>query len=164
MSTATPSTPPEPADQGESARPDLQVVRDPNPSDTGESVDPVGEPAAELDEDAEPLLDSTGQPVTPQAPWDVRLREQAIQTLHGLPAFGSSPPSFAESISYSQEGDWATSENGAKRAVHGLATVITYLVTYPLVDVLGKHRSKPGPFALVLLIVLAASYVLALVL
>lgn len=156
MST-TPVTNSPPAEDAEQ-RPDLQVVRDANPTD------PAGQPAAGADaaesDDSQgaegdhdgPLLDSNGDPVTPQAPLDVQLREIAVRYLHGLPGFGQRPASFAESIEYSQTGDWATSSNGAKRAVHGLATVLTFVVTWPLVDLLGKARTKPGPFAVALLI------------
>lgn len=109
-------------------RPDLRLV-----SDSTEHDDAT-------------VLDTDGNPAVPQAPLDVRLRETAIRYLHGIPAFGQSPASFAESIEYSQTGDWATSESTAKRAVHGLATILAYLITYPLVDLLGKARTKPGPF------------------
>lgn len=160
MSTATDSSPPE--DTDDTPRPDLQVVRDADRSE------PAEEPAAgedtgtgESEEAGEaPLLDSNGDPVTPQAPLDVQLREIAVRYLHGLPGFGQRPASFAESIEYSQTGDWATSSNGAKRAVHGLATVITYVVTWPLVDLLGKARTKPGPFAVALLIAFVLAQVL----
>lgn len=102
------------------------------------------------------MVDADGNPVTPRAPVDVRIREAALHYLRGIPAFGKPLPSFADSIAYSQEGDWATSDKSVKRALHGVATVLAYLVTYPLVDLLGKARTKPGPFAIAVLIVIAA--------
>ena len=153
MTSPTNSPPPDPGE--EQPRPDLQVVREPAPTEPSEKPDTAGtedEAGAVADGDeAEPPLDSNGDPVTPQAPLDVQLRESLVRYLHGIPAFGQAPASFAEAIEYSQTGDWATSSNGAKRAVHGLATVITYTVTWPLVDLLGKHRTKPGPFAVAVL-------------
>lgn len=144
------TSPPEPTD--DNSRPDLQVVREPDPSELVEEPDVEVSAEDDGDEAAPPLLDSHGDPVTPQAPLDVQLRESLVRYLRGIPAFGTSPASFAEAIEYSQNGDWATSSNGAKRAVHGLATVITFVVTWPLVDLLGKHRTKPGPFAVAVLI------------
>lgn len=151
MSPATDSSPTK--DTDDTPRPDLQVVRDAEPSEPGEEP-AAGEDTRDDGQEAAdaPVLDSNGEPVTPQAPLDVQLREAAVRYLHGLPGFGQRPASFAESIEYSQTGDWATSSNGAKRAVHGLATVLTYVVTYPLVDLLGQARTKPGPFAIALLI------------
>lgn len=171
MTATTSSPPPEPGE--DQPRPDLQVVREPtapestqDPADLGEDTIDAEHQDDDNDGDieAEPLLDSNGDPVTPQAPLDVQIREHAVRYLHGLPAFGQRPASFAEAIEYSQTGDWATSEKGAKRALHGMATVITFVVTYPLVDLLGNARTKPGPFAVALLIAIAASSVLALVL
>lgn len=165
--TATSSPPPEDAE--EQPRPDLQVVREPaaaesteEPADLGEDTTAVAE---HQDDDTdgdepEPLLDSNGEPVTPAAPLDIQIREHAVRYLHGLPAFGGRPASFAEAIEYSQTGDWATSSNGAKRAAHGLATVIAFVVTWPLVDLLGKARTKPGPFAVALFIAFAVLNVL----
>lgn len=152
MSPATDSSPTK--DTDDTPRPDLQVVRDAEPSEPGEDSAAGEDTGTDDGQEAgeAPVLDSNGEPVTPQAPLDVQLREAAVRYLHGLPGFGQRPASFAESIEYSQTGDWATSSNGAKRAVHGLATVLTYVVTYPLVDLLGQARTKPGPFAIALLI------------
>ncbi len=163
MSTATSSPPSDPDD--DQARPDLQVVRD---SDLPE---PIGEPAADEHNvengdgaEPEPVLDSYGNPVTPQAPLDVRVRETVVRHLHGIPAFGQPPASFAEAIEYSQNGDWATSTNGAKRAAHGLATILAFLLTYPLVDLFGKARTKPGPFVIAVAIAISFLNVLAIAL
>lgn len=156
MTSPTNSPPPEPGEEQEQPRPDLQVVREPELFESTEPTEPTEEPGGDVSaendgDEAEPLLDSNGDPVTPQAPLDVQLRESLVRSLHGIPAFGQAPASFAEAIEYSQTGDWATSSNGAKRAVHGLATVITFVVTWPLVDLLGRHRTKPGPFAVAVL-------------
>lgn len=164
MSTApTNRTPPEP---NIDERPNLQAVPDPPAEtetaaqpDTEVEVEPDGDVLdaddGEDDGDDEPVLDTNGDPVTPQAPWDVQLTEAAVRYLHGIPAFGQRPASFAEAIEYSQNGDWATNTNGAKRAAHGIATVIAFVVTWPLVDLLGKARTKPGPFCVALFIAFA---------
>lgn len=162
-------TTPAPPESGEDTdigteRPDLRVV--PEPAEHVEDVEPAEETAEAdsdvVDVDAEPVLDTDGNPATPQAPVDVRLREMLIRSLHGIPAFGQSPASFAESIEYSQNGDWASSESTAKRAVHGLATILAYLITYLPVDVLGRARTKPGPFLVAVAIGVCLINVLAL--
>lgn len=166
--TATTSSPP-PEDAEEQPRPDLQVVREPaaaesteEPADLGEEATADAEHQNDDNDGDEPeaLLDSNGDPVTPQAPLDVQIREHVVRYLHGIPAFGQRPASFAEALEYSQNGDWASSEKGAKRAAHGIATVLTFIVTWPLVDLLGKARTKPGPFAVALFIAFAVLNVL----
>lgn len=150
MSTPTPD--PHDHDQHEPARPELHVVREQTaPEHAGEVID-----GALVETDPEPVVGHDGEPVDPQAPFDVRLREAALRHAHGVPAFGKALPSLAESLEHSQHGDWATNPNGVKRAVHGLATLVAYTVTWPLVDVLGRARTKPGPFAIAVLLVIAA--------
>lgn len=161
MTATTSSPPPEP--DGQQPRPDLQVVREPPAESTEEPADLGEDTTAGVEhqdddtdgDEPEALLDSNGDPVTPAAPLDIQIREHAVRYLHGLPAFGQRPASFAEAIEYSQTGDWATSEKGAKRAAHGLATVIAFVVTWPLVDLLGNARTKPGPFCVALFIAFA---------
>ncbi len=149
MTTPAPTESGEDTDTG-TDRPDLRVV--PDPAEPVEDVEEDTEADSDADEvdafAAEEVLDTDGNPAVPQAPLDVRLRETAIRYLHGIPAFGSSPASFAESMEYSQHGDWAVSESTGKRAVHGIATILAYLITYLPVEVLGRARTKPGPFVI----------------
>lgn len=136
------------ADDTDTACPDLRLVAD-NTASSENQHEPVviDTPAA--------VLDSDGQPVAPRAPLDVRLRETVLAFVRGLPAFGQVPASFRESIDYSQRGDWATSETSAKRVVHGLATVLAFVGTYPLVEGLGKAREKPVGLVLTVLLTIA---------
>lgn len=153
-------TEPEPTEQAEtSQRPELHVVRGTEPdTDPAEAVTD-----ADADVDVEgtaespgettgslPVLDADGNPVSGKAPLDVRVRDALLRGVYGIPAFGQVPASFADSIAYSQHGDWATSDNGLARVTHGLSTVLAYVATYPLVEGLGKAREKPIGFVLVL--------------
>lgn len=166
MSTATNTPLPDP-DRDEQ-RPDLHVVRnDHEPASepdtdmgTGTSVVPV-ETTTEVTGPV-PVLDADGNPVPAHAPLDVRIRTGALAFVRGVPAFGQVPASFRESLYYSQCGDWATSENGGKRVVHGLCTVVAYLATYPLVEGLGKAREKPVGLIVTLALLTALIHTLAL--
>ena len=144
--TLAPETPtPDPNDSAaEPQRPDLHVVRDPEvpPESDTEITGPI------------PVVTSDGEPVQPQAPLDVRLRELALAALRDRPRFSQRPPSFVESIEYSQKGDWAVSDKGAKRIAHGLCTVLAYALTYPL-DLVLQARSKPVGFVLTVALLIA---------
>lgn len=100
------------------------------------------------------MVTSDGEAVQPQAPLDVRLRESALAALRDRPRFSQRPPSLAESIEYSQKGDWAVSDKGAKRIAHGLCTVLAYALTYPL-DLVLQARSKPIGFVLTVALLIA---------
>ncbi len=128
---------------GPSQRPELRVIRSedvPPESDT-EITAPI------------PVVDSDGKPVQPQAPLDVRIRDAALAALRNLPRLTERPPSFVESLEYSQHGDWTASDNGLKRAVHGLCTLLAYLLTYPL-DIVIRVRAKPIGFVLTLAVLI----------
>lgn len=136
---------------GADARPDLHLVREPDTA--GTVIDGTAETTVEVA--PEPVTDREGNPITPQAPLDVRLRESTLAFLRNVPAFGHVPASFRESIEYSQRGDWATSDTSAKRVAHGLATVLAFVGTYPLVEGLGKAREKPIGLVLAVLLLIA---------
>lgn len=140
-------------------RPDLHVVRPNNnsPDNADGQVDgQVDGPLVPPETDVEltgpiPTLGVDGTPLTPLAPWDIRARAAVVAAFKASPRWSEPPPSFAESLEYSSRGDWATSDKGAKRAIHVLATVLAFLVTYPL-DLVIKFRAKP--IGLVLTVVL----------
>ncbi|MBB3053568.1 hypothetical protein FHS23_004622 [Prauserella isguenensis] len=146
MSVAT-DTQPEPG-----SRPDLQVVRDEDPP----------EPPPEHDTEITgpvPVLDSEGNPVAARAPIDVRLKEAAVGWVAARPRMATRPPSMAETLEHSQRGDWAAADNGAKRAVHGLATLLSFVLTYPL-DVVLRSRDKPIAFVLTIAVLITLTQLL----
>lgn len=159
----TEPTPNEP----ESQRPDLHVVRDTDPAeaDTAEveatattEVEAPPETPAETTGPV-PVLDADGEVVTPQAPLDVRVRTSIQAAVSAIPSLTERPASFKESLEYSQTGDWCASDNTGKRVAHGLATVIAYIVTYPL-DLIQRARTKPIGFVLVLAVLYALAHIL----
>ncbi len=139
-------------DTGPAPRPDLQIVRDetppgPPPEEDTEITGPI------------PVVDADGNTVTARAPIDVRAKEAAVAALAHRPRFATRPPSFAESLEYSQSGDWAATDNTAKRVAHGLATVVAYIATYPL-DLVLRARGKPIGFVLTVAVVLTLVHLL----
>lgn len=133
-------------------RPDLQIVRDedlpaPPPEQDTEITGPV------------PVLDSEGNPVTGRAPIDVRVKEVAVGWVAARPRMTTRPPSMAETLEHSQRGDWAAADNAAKRAVHGLATLLTFVLTYPL-DVVLRARDKPIAFVLTVAVLITLTQLL----
>lgn len=151
---STPGSTPE-SEAGDESRPDLRIVRDTDtPTDTPAPAETDTERTGEI-----PVLDSDGTPVAPKAPLDVRVREQLVAFARTVPGLTTAPPSLSESLEHSQHGDWTTSESSAKRAAHGLATVVAYLVTFPA-DLVVHLRCKPLGF-LALLAVVFCLYKLA---
>lgn len=106
-----------------------------------------------------PLPDEEGQYVKPLAPLDVRAREVVIRALKAIPSWNERPPSFVESIEYSQRGDWATSTNGFKRGIHTAATIVVFVLTFPL-DLAMKLRPKPIAFVLTIVLLIIVSHIL----
>lgn len=149
MTVAQQPTPPPNKPVPAQQRPDLHLVRhtEASPETDAEITGPI------------PVLSKDGQPVNPQAPLDIRVREGILAALKASPRFNQRPASFAESLEYSQRGDWATSEKGAKRAVHGLCTVIAFLATYPL-DIALKARTKPVGFVLTIALIVLVTQLL----
>lgn len=153
--TANPSEP-------ESQRPDLHIVRatdtDPAEEDTAAAAEVKTPPETPAETTGPvPVVDADGQVVAPQAPLDVRIRNAVQQAIAAIPALSERPASFRESLEYSQRGDWTANDNAAKRVVHGLATLVTYLVTYLPVDLLGRARTKPIGFVLSLVLVITVA-------
>lgn len=155
-------------DDSEPQRPELHVVRDDEPDADQDAETPeVGEAPEETEVETTgpvPVLDADGNPVTAQPPLDVRARCALTRGVRAVPAFGQVPASFAESWEYSQEGDWTSSESGAKRIAHGLCTVIAYTASYPFVEGIGAARTKPVRFVLTLIVLIALTYTAAAVL
>lgn len=86
--------------------------------------------------------------VTPQAPLDVRAVDAFKRVVSSMPRVGDRPPSLREALEYSTQGDWTT-RSGGVRALHALAVLVTFLVTWPL-DWLLRLRAQPGAFVLAL--------------
>lgn len=149
-------------DESDPSRPDLHVVR---AADTA-AADDADDETTESDSDVPPetpvettgpvpVVNDDGEAITPQAPIDVRIRQMLLGAVRALPALSEPPASFRESLEYSQTGDWAVRDNTGKRAVHGIATVLAYVLTYPVVDLPAKARSKPIGFILCLALLVA---------
>lgn len=152
-------------DEPEPARPELHVVRDTDNAALAVEADAPTEVEVPPETPAEvtgpvPVVDADGEPVAGKAPLDVRIRSSMQNALSAIPALNEAPASFTESLEYSQRGDWCASDSTAKRVAHGLATVVAYIVTYPVVDLLGKARSKPIGFVLAVVLVITVLNIL----
>lgn len=160
------STNPTPvSDEPEPARPELHVVRDTDNGATAVEVDAPTEVEVPPETPAEvtgpvPIVDADGELVAGKAPLDVRIRNNIQNALSAIPALNEQPASFTESLEYSQRGDWCASDSTAKRVAHGLATVVAYTVTYPVVDLLGKARTKPIGIVLAVALVITVLSIL----
>lgn len=106
-----------------------------------------------------PMLDAEGHPVAARAPLDVRAKDAAVRWARSQSRMSTRPPSMAETLAYSQEGDWAAADNAAKRGIHGLATLATFTLTWPL-DVILRSRDKPIAFVLTLAVLITLTQLL----
>lgn len=125
------------------ARPGLYVVDTPadTPADTTTVVD------------TESSAEEPAERVVPLVPWDQRVLDTVQRVLQARPRWNAVPPSYAQTWTYSREGDWTTGEGGLLRAAHSALVLAAVAVLFPLDWVLNVVRGKPIGLVLVTAVV-----------
>lgn len=91
--------------------------------------------------------------VVPLVPWDQRCLDAVERVLAARPGWTTTPPSYAQTWTYSRHGDWTTGEGGLLRAAHTLLVLAAVAVLFPLDWILNVVRDKPIGLVLVTTVV-----------
>jgi hypothetical protein len=110
--------------------------------------------------DEDPDADDEAEPVTPQAPLDVRVLEMLSDFFQARPRWSERPPSTAEAWEYALRGDWTTNEHSARRVLHSVCVVIAFVVTYPIEWLIHIARQKPTGCLLIAVVLFVLSHIL----